>query len=131
MLATFLLAVIWHVVVFNDQYQAFGYFTGEPSFFLGFMAILIQGAVLSWLYPLTAFRGNTVVRGLKFSFVIGLFFWTSHVLAFVAKQDISNVMLFVVMESIYLFIQFAVYGLLIGLIFSKWTKQDAATGQYQ
>ena len=33
-LITFPLAVIWHVVLFKEKYYAFGYFDGEPSFYL-------------------------------------------------------------------------------------------------
>lgn len=39
-------------------------------------------------------------------------------LAFVAKQDISDTLLFVAMESIYLLFQFGIYGVLIGIIYN-------------
>jgi len=84
-LVTFPLAVAWHVVIFKEQYQVFGYFEGEPSFAIGLLTIIIQGLVLSFLFPFVSFQGRGVVRGVKFSILIGLFFWTSHVLAFVAK----------------------------------------------
>lgn len=116
---TFPLAVVWHVVVFEDQYNAFGYFEGEPSFLLGFLTIFIQGFILSLLYPLVKFTGEGVVRGLKYSFLIGAFFWTSHVLAFVAKQVVDNSLSFVMMESFYLLMQFGIYGICIGLIYKK------------
>ena len=115
---TFPLASLWHVVVFKDQYQSFNYIEGEPSFLLGLFAILLQGFILSYLYPYVQFRGKGVIRGLKYSLLIGLFFWTSHVLAFVAKQDMNNTLLFISMESIYLLFQFGIYGLLIGIIYN-------------
>lgn len=128
---TFVWAVVWHIVFFKDQYQSFGYFTGEPSFILGFVTILMQGAILSWLYPMTMFRDSRGMSGLRFSLVVGLFFWTSHVLAFVAKQEIINAGLFMVMESFYLLIQFAAYGLLIGLIYSRHNTLKAVADEYQ
>lgn len=118
-LVTFPLAVIWHVVLFNDAYTSFGYFEGEPNFVLGLVTIIIQGAVLSFLYPYVKFSGSSVIRGLKYSLLIGVFFWSSHVLAFVAKQIISDAYTFVAMESFYLLIQFGVYGVLMSLIYSK------------
>ena len=75
-LVTFPLAVVWHVLLFEETYRVFGYFQGEPSFSLGFATILIQGAVLSSLYPFVNFSGNGPVRGLKYALLIGLFFWT-------------------------------------------------------
>lgn len=118
-LVTFPLAVVWHVVLFKNQYESFSYIEGEPGFLLGFVAILTQGVILSFLYPFVAFCGKAIIRGLKYSLLIGLFFWTSHVLAFVAKQDINNTILFIAMESFYLLLQFGIYGLLIGIIYDK------------
>ncbi len=116
-IGTFSLAVTWHVLLFEARYQSFGYFEGEPSFIVGFVTILIQGVILSVLFPMVKLSGTGVARGIKFSFLIGAFFWTSHVLAFVAKQTIQDVGLFIAMESIYLALQFGLFGLLIGTIY--------------
>ncbi len=124
-LVTFPLAVIWHVVLFEDKYHSYGYFEGEPSFVLGLLTIIIQGYVLSFLYPYVKFKGQGIKRGLKYSLLIGVFFWSSHVLAFVAKQVVDSSLSFVVMESFYLLIQFGVYGLLIGKIYGRALEQIA------
>jgi len=116
-LVTFPIAVLWHVIIFNRQYLLFGYFEGEPSFVTGVLAIILQGAVLSGLYPLVRLGGQPIRRGLKYAAIVGAFFWTSHVLAFVAKQEVPNTLLFILMETAYLFIQFGVFGVLIGLIY--------------
>jgi len=118
-LVTFPLAVLWHVVIFKEQYQTFNYIEGEPDFILGLITILTQGCILSCLYPFVSFQGKSVVRGLKYSLIIGLFFWTSHVLAFVAKQTVHSPVYFILMESFYLLLQFGIFGLFIGLIYAK------------
>lgn len=120
---TFPIAVVWHVVLFKTTYTAFGYFSGEPSFLLGFLTIVIQGAVLSALFPLVTLNGLPVVRGLKFSAIVGVFFWTSHVLAFVAKQAIQNAPLFVAMETAYLTVQFGAFGILVGLVYKGMSRE--------
>ena len=61
-LVTFPLAVVWHVVLFEEKYRAFGYFEGEPSFVLGLVTIIIQGGVLSFLYSYAVFSGNAIIR---------------------------------------------------------------------
>ena len=124
-LVTFPLAAIWHVVIFEEQYQSFSYIEGEPGFLLGLITILIQGFILSFLYPFVSFHGKGATRGLKYALLIGLFFWTSHVLAFVAKQSISGSVLFIFMESFYLLLQFGIYGILIGLIYAKSLENNA------
>lgn len=118
-LVTFPLAVIWHVVLFEEKYRSFGYFDGEPSFALGFLTILIQGFMLSFMFPYFNNSEQRISTGVKYSLLIGVFFWSSHVLAFVAKQVVDSSLSFIFMESFYLIIQFGIYGVLIGLIYGK------------
>lgn len=114
---TFPLAVLWHVVLFRVQYEQFGYFDGEPNFALGLLTIVIQGAILSGLYPRVRLSGAGLLRGLKFAALVGAFFWTSHVLAFIAKQADAAALVFVLMESVYLTLQFGIFGALIARIY--------------
>lgn len=116
-ISTFSIAVGWHVLLFEDRYQSFGYFEGEPSFALGFLTILIQGVILSILFPMINLTGISVLRGLKFATLTAMFFWTSHVLAFIAKQPVQDVLRFVAMETVYLALQFGLFGILIGIIY--------------
>ena len=122
-IGTFALAVTWHILLFEDRYRAFGYIEDEPDFVIGFVTILVQGALLSVLFPMFRIAGTGIARGLKFVALIGAFFWTSHVLAFIAKQAIRDVPLFLVMETIYLVLQFGLFGVLLGLIY----RGDSAT----
>ncbi len=129
--STFTLAVLWHVVLFEKLYQHFGYFDGEPGFALGALSIIIQGTMLSVLYPHVRLgkHKTSVIHGLKYSLLIGLFFWTSHVLAFIAKQNINDAGLFAMMESAYLFVQFSIFGVIIGLIYKNAeTQQPVVSG---
>jgi len=118
-IVTFPLAIVWHVILFEELYQRFGYFDGEPNFLLGLISIVIQGGILSFWFPYVAFTGQGISRGIKFGLVGGALIWTTHVLAFVAKQDVADAGLFVAMESVYLLLQFGIYGVLIGLIYRK------------
>ena len=116
---TFPLAVIWHVGFFESVYNRFGFLSENPSFLLGFFAVLVQGIVLSVGYVFTYFSGSPTVRGLKYATMMGFFFWTSHVIAYAAKHSESNTILFYSLETAYLIIQFGIYGLIIGNIHSK------------
>jgi len=118
-IGTFVLAVVWHVALFETLYRGFGYFEGEPDFSLGLLTIVIQGFVLSLLFPLVRLGGPPLFRGLKFALLLGVFFWTSHVLAFIAKQSVPDALSFAVIESVYLTLQFGLFGLLLGAIYSN------------
>ncbi len=122
-IGTFVLAVMWHVVVFENLYIRLGYFEGEPNFLLGLVTILLQGLALSALFPAVSFSGSTFVRTAKFSALLGGFFWTSHVLAFLAKQNISDPLIFIAAESCYLVLQFGLFSFVLWLVY----KNDVAT----
>ena len=113
---TFFLAVVWHVFLFKEKYESFGYFEGEPSFLLGLLSIVLQGVLLCALFPMMRPEGSSFRRGFQFACITGAFFWTSHVLAFVAKQQVAGASAFIWMETLYLALQFGVFGLCIGFI---------------
>ncbi|MCY3774171.1 MAG: hypothetical protein OXG98_19375 [Gemmatimonadetes bacterium] len=115
-ICTFSLAVGWHMLLFKERYESFGYFEGEPDFLLGLLTIVLQGVLLSILFQMLKAEGSSFRRGIKFAFIAGAFFWTSHVLAFVANQKVPEVSAFIWMETAYLLIQFGLFGLIIGAI---------------
>ena len=113
----FPLALGWHLGLFKEQYQAFGYFEGEPNVLAGLAAIVIQGLILALIYPLFHSGRLGIVRAFQYAGLMGLFFWTSHVLALVAKQNISNAGGFIVMETGYLVAKFGLFALVLGFIY--------------
>ena len=116
-ICTFSLAVVWHIFLFNERYESFGYFEGEPDFLLGLLTIVLQGVLLSILFPMLKAEGTSYRRGIRFAFITGAFFWTAHVLAFDAKQTVPEVSAFIWMETAYLLLQFGLFGLIIGVIY--------------
>ena len=120
---TFPLAVVWHMVVFKGTYELIGYFgRSEPRFLYGFLSILIQGGVLSCLFPVLSRGDYSIQAGLRFAAILGVFHWTVHVLAYAAKGDLQRLGWFIPLETVYLGLQFATYGLLIGPIYRRFGK---------
>lgn len=113
----FPLALGWHVGLFKEKYEAFGYFAGEPNIPVGLATIVIQGAALALIYPLFHRGSAGFIRAFQFAALMGLFFWTSHVLALVAKQNVPNAGGFIMMETAYLVFQFGLLALALGLIY--------------
>jgi len=113
----FPLALGWHLGLFKEKYQTFGYFAGEPNVPVGLAAIVIQGLVLALIYPLFDSGSAGFVRAFQFTGLMGLFFWTSHVLALVAKQNVPNAGGFIAMETAYLAVQFGLFALVLGLVY--------------
>lgn len=115
---TFPLAFSWHLILFKQTYEDLGYISREePIIAFGFGAILLQGVLLSLIYPLLC-HGLCVTRGtIKFVLVMGGYHWTMHVLAAAAKQSIEPLSLWFALETAYLLIQFSAGGLCLALIY--------------
>ncbi|MGI9402350.1 MAG: hypothetical protein ACR2O0_13940, partial [Rhizobiaceae bacterium] len=58
-------------------------------------------------------------RPFRFAAIMGLFLWTCHVLALVAKQNVPSAMTYIAMETGYLIIQFGLFALLLGFIYLR------------
>ena len=116
-LIVFPLALIWHVGLFEETYHAFGYFDGEPNIPLGLLTIVLQGVLLSIMYPVFSTGKLSFSQAVRFCVLVGAFFWTSHVLALVAKQNVPDATRFVIMESLYLGLQFGAFAIVLGVVF--------------
>lgn len=80
----------WHRVLFHQIYLDMGAFTrAQPLVPFGVLAMVIQGAVIAYLYPYWYSGQKPLVSGIRFSLIIGLMVYTVMVFATVAKFDIS------------------------------------------
>ncbi len=81
--ATFVGGFVWHLLLFKQTYIELKIFTRieDPVIPLGLSAVIIQGAILAYVYPLLSPRRNPAAEGLRFGALAGLFLATSAVLA--------------------------------------------------
>ncbi len=123
LVVTFPLAFVWHLVLFKDTYDRLGsYSRKEPIIAFGFGSILLQGIILSLVYPQLC-RGKSIVSGaLKFALLVGGYHWTIHVLAEAAKQSIEPLSAWFSLETTYLAVQFVLGGFLFAWIYRRREK---------
>lgn len=115
-----LVAFPWHMIWFHDHYQQMGAVTrAEPIIPLGMLAMVIQGAVIAYLYPFWFRGGNPIMQGIKFSFIAGLLIYTVMGFATAAKMNIEPVSTFLIYHTMFQCIQFGVTGAALGLIYGK------------
>lgn len=116
---TFAMGFVWHLKLFKDLYKRLAIYSriDDPIVPLVFLAMLIQGALLAYLYPLIAAGDSPALDGIKFGLLMGLFIASSAVIAEAAKQRVTSLSTWLIVESIYYAIQFSLSGLVIGLIY--------------
>ncbi len=124
LLIVFPLAYMWHLILFQQQYETLGYISrDEPIIAFGFASILIQGVLLSIVYPYLC-GGKPFLRGvLTFIAVMGVYHWTMHVLAETAKHPIEPLPLWFGLETAYLAIQFGLGGTLLAFIYRDFKSE--------
>jgi len=114
---TFPLAVLWHMKIFRTKYMAWKYFGEDVKPILGLGSMVVQGIVLSYGYSVLVVDHASMLVGISYALVMGLFLWSAHVLAAMGKSSAIRHLEFFTMETIYLAIQFGAYGILTSFIF--------------
>lgn len=123
-LVTFVMGYVWHLVAFKKIYDELAIFSriDDPIIPLGFAAMLIQGAILAYLFPRVRHGGAPLLEGIRFGLLTGVFIASSAVLAEAAKQRVTSLPTWLVLESLYYLIQFSLSGILIAYVYRGSTK---------
>jgi len=111
----------WHLIWFHDLYVEWGAVTrAEPIIPLGILAMLIQGAVIGYLYPFYyKNQGNPILQGIKFNLIIGLMTYSVMGFAMAAKMQIEPIAQFLLYHTAFQAIQFVLTGAALGFIFKQ------------
>lgn len=114
---TFPLGYFWHLVTFADRYHRLAMYRDEVIIPLGLASMIIQALFFAWVYPkLFAPDRTPWVRGaLAFGFSFGIVAWSFAVLPVAAKYRMSSVPDFLLLETAFTMLQFAIVSPLIAL----------------
>lgn len=123
-LPTFPIAYAWHLVIFGARYEALEVYRDDMIIPFGLLSMLIQGAVYSWLYGKAfAPRATSWMKsGLAFGALAGALAWTYMAVAVAAKHVMTSVPDFLLLETGFVVLQFAVSGPLIALAYGGGTR---------
>ena len=116
-IVTFPLAVLWQMKIFRTKYMEWQYFGDDVKPMLGFASMVVKGVVLSYGYSVLNLEHSALFTGICYALVMGLFLWSVHVLATMGKSSKVRHFEFFAMETVYLAIQFIIYGIAISYIF--------------
>lgn len=121
LLPTFPLGYFWHLVTFADQYHQLDMYRGEVIIPMGLASMFIQAAFFSWAYPRlfdterTRWLHSAVMGGLCFAVLA----WSFTTLPVAAKYRMASVSDFLLLETAFTLLQFAVVTPLIALAHRK------------
>jgi hypothetical protein len=121
---TFLLGFVWHLVLFESYYEALAIYRRDIIIPFGFLSILMQAAIFAWLYE-RAFAdrdGSLPSRALAYGVVGAILSWSFTTLAVAAKNVMTSVPDYLMIETAFTIVQWALVApLTVGA--KDWTRR--------
>jgi hypothetical protein len=122
---TFLLGYVWHLRLFADLYHDLGIYRPDVIIPFGFLSMLLQGSVFAGVFLRIVDRPSSLSSAMQFAAAAALLSWTFTTLAVAAKHPMTSVSRFVLVETCFTVVQFALVGPLLAL--SGRATRSAAT----
>lgn len=116
---SFALQSISHFVVNAEHYASVPFMRKEPIFVLGFLTMIMQGLVLSYLFIIYSKNEFTIKNGLLFGLLMSALFVSYPALVEPAKYQVENIGSWILVEGIVGLIQFSIFGILLAIVFNK------------
>jgi hypothetical protein len=124
-LPTFPLGYFWHLSTFKAQYDALAIYRPDVIIPMGLASMAIQGLTFAYLYPrlFSTARADWLKSAFQFFALFGALAWSFLVLPVAAKFDMTSVSGFMLLETSFTILQFAVTAPLIAL---AWREPQAS-----
>lgn len=121
LLPTFPLGYAWHLVIFADQYHRLEMYRPEVIIPMGLASMLIQACIFSWAYPrlFSTDAGQWLGSAWRSSVIFFLLAGSFTILPVAAKYRMSSVSDFLLLETGFTILQFAIVAPLIALAHRK------------
>jgi hypothetical protein len=116
-LPTFPLGYFWHLSTFKASYDALQIYRPEVIIPMGLSSMIIQGLIFAYVYPklFSTQRNQWLASAVRFFLIFGVLAWSFLVLPVAAKVNMTSVGTFLLLETGFTIVQFAVAGTLIAL----------------
>lgn len=112
---TFILGYVWHLKLFAGVYDDLGIYRPDVIVPFGFLSMLLQGSIFAIAYHRIIERPWKFADGMGFAGAAALLSWTFTTLAVAAKHPMTSVSRFMLIETCFTLVQFAMVGPLLVL----------------
>ena len=124
---TFALGFVWHLVLFKGYYEALAIYRHDVIIPFGFLSMSIQAVVFAWIYDNSfAHRARSAaVRGLVYAAFGAVLSWSFTTIAVAAKNVMSSVPDYLLIESAFTAVQWAIVGPLTAFVLARPSATDS------
>lgn len=118
---TFALGFVWHLVLFDGYYKALAIYRNDVIIPFGFLSMLLQGLLFAWIYE-RIFAGRPGRQGANaaaYGILGALLSWSFTTLAVAAKNVMTSVPDYMLIETAFTAVQWIMVGPLTTLAFRQ------------
>ena len=116
----FIIAFVWHLVIFKDVYNSLKIYSIEPIITLGFTSFILEGLAFVYIFQFFRRGRKPLQEGLIFGFLaFGVLMGGVGALAEGAKHATTSLSTWLVLETSFFVITGAILGTIVGLIYGK------------
>jgi hypothetical protein len=118
---TFVLGFVWHLVLFETYYRSLHIYRDDIIIPFGFLTMLIQAAIFAWIYEKSFDRsaGRFASRSLSYGALGAILSWSFTTLAVAAKNVMSSVPDYLLIETAFTLVQWIMVAPLTVLAFGE------------
>jgi hypothetical protein len=118
---SFALGFVWHLILFERYYAALAMYRSDIIIPFGLLSMLIQASVFAWIYERAFAQWNVtlLLRGLVYGAMGAVLSWSFTTLAVGAKNIMTSVPDYLIIETAFTAVQWIMVGPLTALAFSR------------
>jgi hypothetical protein len=126
LLPTFALGFVWHLILFERNYQSLAIYRSDIIIPFGFLSMLIQAVVFAWIYEQTFAKrsGALLPRAAAYAGFGAILSWSFTTLAVAAKNIMTSVPDYLMIETAFTIVQWIMVGPLTALAFQRPARRD-------
>jgi hypothetical protein len=126
---TFALGFVWHLILFHGYYEHLAIYRKDIIIPFGFLSMLIQAFLFAWVYQQAFARrnGSFLTHGFSYSVFGAVLSWSFTTLAVSAKNVMTSVPDYLVIETGFTVVQWIMVGPLTALAFTRAPQKATAT----
>lgn len=117
LIPTFPIGYFWHLALFAERYHQLDLYRPDVIIPMGILSMLTQALLYAWMYPRLFGKCDWKISALRFGAVFGLLSWSYTTLPIAAKYQMTSIPDFMLLESGFTLVQFAVVAPLIALAY--------------
>lgn len=114
---TFITGFVWHFVAFHDVYVRLNLYRPDPIIPFGLGSMIVQGLIFAWAFPrlFNTARSAWVQSAIRAALIFAALSWSFTTLAVAAKFPMTSIGEYVLIETLYTAVQFALVAPLMAL----------------